>query len=289
VEFVVQPDGSISRIRLNTSSGLSIFDQAAIKAVEKATPLTKLPAGSNEPIVVLCRFGGGRNSNNPLRVCLHPKKVIRLNEEGDRALSEHRYSDAVSIYYDQLGRLEGIDCIDLRKLLASFDGYVDSLKNDPNAARLQLYRELSVDSSYTPARESLNAIIMNMGSNPASFEDRLALARHAKTSGDIEVAIGEYQEALRLQYNDQAHSELFDLQRRIRLEKDIEQWDEFLKAHPDSVQGRLGRGETLQRLNRFDDAEKEYRQALSIDPTCEAARQLLQQLRAPTNGDGSQR
>jgi TonB family protein len=280
VEFVVKMDGSISNLRVGLRSGSAICDQAALKAVTDAVPFGRLPQGAEE--IVRCRFGLNADGAWPSRdsmlsVCLRLKEEAKLTEESDKAMSDHRYLDAVAIQ-DRLLELEGPNCISCRKLLAALDSYAVSLKMNPASARKQLYRALSLDNNFAPARAHLNEIVSSIGIDPVSFTDRVFLARREKEAGELEMACGEYREALRLHHDNVVQSELKLVNRRMDLKIQLDSWKEFLKEHPDSVQGHLGMGQTLERLDLLKEAEKEYRQAMTIDPFSEAAKELLEKL-----------
>lgn len=66
VIFKVHKDGQMSNLRLLVSSGLTIADQAALKAVENAAPFRELPAGAPDDVDIEFTFdynvfnGGGR-------------------------------------------------------------------------------------------------------------------------------------------------------------------------------------------------------------------------------------
>lgn len=54
--FTVHKDGQISNLRLLVSSGLSVSDQAALKAIETAAPLRPLPRGAGESVDIEFTF-----------------------------------------------------------------------------------------------------------------------------------------------------------------------------------------------------------------------------------------
>ncbi len=65
VIFKVHKNGELSNLRLGTSSGAAIADQAALKAVENAAPFRKLPEGAGDDVDIQFTFdynvftGGG--------------------------------------------------------------------------------------------------------------------------------------------------------------------------------------------------------------------------------------
>jgi len=65
VVFKVHRDGQMTNLRMVTSSGLTIADQAALKAVENAAPFRPLPAGAPDDVDIEFTFdynvfnGGG--------------------------------------------------------------------------------------------------------------------------------------------------------------------------------------------------------------------------------------
>lgn len=56
LKFKIRKDGSVYGVKLVTSSGLSIVDQAAITAVKNSSPLPNLPAGSPDEIDIKFNF-----------------------------------------------------------------------------------------------------------------------------------------------------------------------------------------------------------------------------------------
>ena len=67
VKFKLSRTGNVSAIRLEKSSGISIADDAAIAAVEQASPFPSLPPGSPEKVDIRFTFdynifGGGQGT-----------------------------------------------------------------------------------------------------------------------------------------------------------------------------------------------------------------------------------
>jgi len=56
VIFKVMKDGSLSNLRLDHSSGVKIADEAALRAVENASPFKPLPAGSSDNVDIQFTF-----------------------------------------------------------------------------------------------------------------------------------------------------------------------------------------------------------------------------------------
>jgi TonB family protein len=64
VQFKIDHSGSLSNVRIDHSSGSAIADQAALKAVESASPFRPLPAGAPKDVEINFTFdynvfGGG--------------------------------------------------------------------------------------------------------------------------------------------------------------------------------------------------------------------------------------
>jgi TonB family protein len=68
VVFKVHRDGQMSNLRMLVSSGLTIADQAALKAVENAAPFRNLPDGAPDDVDIEFTFdynvfnGGGHGT-----------------------------------------------------------------------------------------------------------------------------------------------------------------------------------------------------------------------------------
>lgn len=56
VRFMIYPDGRLDKLKLWRSSGCSIADEAALKAVVDSAPFKPLPAGVLTPIAVEFKF-----------------------------------------------------------------------------------------------------------------------------------------------------------------------------------------------------------------------------------------
>lgn len=56
VACVIQPDGKVSGIKVLSSSGSKLTDEAAISSIERAAPMRKLPNDRNKPIELRLKF-----------------------------------------------------------------------------------------------------------------------------------------------------------------------------------------------------------------------------------------
>ena len=54
--FKIHSDGTLSHLRLDHSSGLALADNAALKAVENASPFLALPAGAPADVDIQFTF-----------------------------------------------------------------------------------------------------------------------------------------------------------------------------------------------------------------------------------------
>lgn len=71
-----------------------------------------------------------------------------------------------------------------------------------------------------------------------------------------------------------------------KLDQDLESWAKMIQSDPKSVEAYLGHGRVLEQLGRLDEAEKDYKQALSINPTYQPTLDALKKLaerKAPAN------
>jgi Tetratricopeptide repeat. len=72
------------------------------------------------------------------------------------------------------------------------------------------------------------------------------------------------------------YSEKWPHSRRPAYLAQLKEWNEFLKKYPRSIEGHLGRGQTLHRLGSTPEARKDFERALQLDPNSKSVVELLQ-------------
>ncbi|HEY9713522.1 MAG TPA: energy transducer TonB, partial [Chroococcales cyanobacterium] len=65
VTFSIEKSGQVSNVRVASSSGIAIADEAAVKAVENAAPFRPLPPGSPDKIEIEMNFGKNLFAGKP--------------------------------------------------------------------------------------------------------------------------------------------------------------------------------------------------------------------------------
>ena len=128
--------------------------------------------------------------------------VVAKNNEGVNALKSSNYPVAVAAFQACL-KLDPTYKLAKENLAICFNNWGISLQNNPQQAIDKFHKSLFYSPDNSTAVQNLEVTIQNMGKDPRSFKDRVALGKAARLSGDLEGGIVEYAEALKLK-NDPA-------------------------------------------------------------------------------------
>lgn len=125
------------------------------------------------------------------------EKVVQLNNDGVNALKASNYPVAVQAFQACL-KLDPTYKLAKENLAICFNNWGISLQNNPQQAIDKFHKSLFYSPDNATAVQNLEVTIQNLGKDPRSFKDRVALGKAARLSGDLEGGIVEYAEALKL-------------------------------------------------------------------------------------------
>jgi len=207
VRFKVHPNGEISDVGIVTSTGNKQEDEAAILAVQKASPVDPLPAGA--PPVVEVRFTFDRNAGNMMgsdvsmtssaetaAAGADSKRLLALlDNHGIRALNAHEYNVAVE-KFSAAWKLEPKDQTAMEGLSNAFLHI--GLGSSGDEAIAALHSSLFVNPDNVNARDALTQALAAQGTDATKSDARIALATKALDAKHNVDAYVEYKEAMRL-------------------------------------------------------------------------------------------
>ena len=263
----LRPDDALALAGLAYSHGLNGEDEQAAREFRRALELNDKAASPSADVLVL--YGGFlRNSRHPAESIPPLTRALQLNPHSwriyyERALSREQSGDMARAETDALQALEGAgDRRDIRLLLLRiYRALGNSTKAGKQVAAIQKLNNAE-DRYLATAREMRQA---------------LAAGEAAVSKGDCTAAVPPYQQVVRLMPSfyeawfplGVCYSQTGD---RAKAEQAL---TTYLKYQPLSADGHTALGLLYVGLQKSEDARRELRRALDIDPAdTEAATEL---------------
>ena len=175
----------------------------------------------------------------------------------------------------------------MRKFEQAANAFEKRFTADPENATAYLNYGLSNEflGNWEKARMAMRTVVSQ---KPDYVPGHLHLANCLAQVDSIREAIREYELVIKLAgaEEDKYRSELGDAHGRIGVQalidksypKALDYLSKAIKYKPDNSQFHLWRGQTLQNMNKKDDAIKEYKKALELDPGNKEAKKGLEVL-----------
>jgi TonB family protein len=271
LRWQIAPDGTISDLHIDKSSGDPANDKAALDAVASSAPFDPIPKGMPSlPI----EFGFG----NAIRSGLHEVSA------SDQAASHSLYNEAVELINKKqfsiaLDKLEfALDRDPKNTAIASALRYVGAYVSDdtPDGVTL-LYRVLAIDPKQAGALEKLKFFVRAQGQDPGSAQDRLARGQSFLDKKEGEGALVEFTAANSIKANSAPSERLVECYRILAGHRMASKWQTVIKSRRD-VEALCGLGRSYQLSGEFDKAEAFYKEALALDATSDMAKSLMAKL-----------
>lgn len=198
-------------------------------------------------------------------------QVIRLNNDGVNFLKQNNFAAAVKKFEEAL-RLDPTYALARDNLAIAYNNYGISMQNNPQGAIVNFHRSLFYKPGDATGMQNLNVTIQNLGKNPGNFKDRVDLGKEARKAGEVEGAIVEFAEALKLKNDPKLRVELGKLYRvKDQVDKAIEQF-KMASGTPDldldsKVEAFTGLGQAYQAKQDYPNSVAAYREAINLDRT----------------------
>lgn len=211
--------------------------------------------------------------------------VVRANNDGVTALKANNYPVAVENFLKCL-KLDNTYKLAKENLAICYNNWGISLQNSPSQAIEKFHKSLFYSPDNPTAVQNLEVTIQNLGKDPHSFKDRVALGKAARLAGDLEGGIVEFGEALKIkddpalrvelgnalyvkdrvddainQYNIAAKSPSLDPDTKAKVYRSLGQAYQAKKDYPHSVEAY----NTAITLNRTDRETLEANKAVWIE------------------------
>ncbi|MBX9688188.1 MAG: tetratricopeptide repeat protein [Candidatus Obscuribacterales bacterium] len=124
-------------------------------------------------------------------------RVVQLNNDGVNGLKANNYPLAVSKFLECL-KLDPSYKLAKENMAICYNNWGISLQNNPAQAIEKFHKSLFYSPDNPTAVQNLEVTIQNLGKDPKSFKDRVALGKQARLAGDLEGGIVEFAEALKI-------------------------------------------------------------------------------------------
>lgn len=284
VTFCIAHNGEISYLKLKSSCGLASIDRAALDAVRMAAPFAQLPKGAPEKIDVQFTF-----PDNVFGVHSHSKAAGNLPVElttpvmkwitGAReARANKQYDRAITLLDKALG--SDPENGDANELFAQCVAEKTAITKDANATEMSLlYRAVHWNPYSGTIANRINECLKQRGINPSSFDDRLKYARSLKTKGELQPALYEYDQVLKIKDDQAVRTERAEISTAAEGGDLTDRWAKAFQTGGDA-ETHTDLGKAYELAGEDDKAEAEYKRALELDPHCLVAKSFLSSLAA---------
>jgi tetratricopeptide (TPR) repeat protein len=138
------------------------------------------------------------------------EQVVTLNNEGVNALKASNYVLATQKFLACLN-IDPSYKLARENMAICYNNWGISLQNSPAQAIEKFHKSLFYGPDNVTAAQNLEVTIQNMGKDPHSFKDRVALGKAARLAGDLEGGIVEFSEALKIKDDPALRVELGNL------------------------------------------------------------------------------
>lgn len=204
-------------------------------------------------------------------VAANNDQVIRLNNEGVNFLKQNNFAAAVKKFEEAL-RLDPTYALARDNLAIAYNNYGISMQNNPAGAIINFHRSLFYKPGDATGMQNLNVTIQNMGKNPSVFKDRVDLGKEARKAGEVEGAVVEFAEALKLKNDPKLRVELGKLYRvKDQVDNAIQQFKQASSTPDLDIDSRVeaftGLGQAYQAKGDYPNSVAAYREAINLDRT----------------------
>lgn len=198
-------------------------------------------------------------------------QVIRLNNDGVNFLKQNNFAAAVKKFEEAL-KLDPSYGLARENLAIAYNNYGISMQNNPAGAIVNFHRSLYYKPGDATGAQNLEVTIQNLGKNPRKFQDRVDLGRDARKAGEVEGAIVEFSEALKLKDDPKLRVELGKLYRvKDQIDRAIEQFRQASNSKDLDIDSKVeaftGLGQAFQAKQSYPESVAAYREAINLDRT----------------------
>jgi TonB family protein len=204
VTFKVSKDGSLSHLRVGTSSNFPEVDQAGMKAVTDAAPFDPLPPGAM-PVTVGFNFdynvlaknpAVGAAAVNPASNSSEVKTAVALNNAGVKFLSQSQFEAAIDVFLQAL-KVDSGYSIARSNLAIAYNNLAAKQASTPEQAISALCRSLYAAPDNATTHQNLHDTLIKSKNFGGTFADYVRLGDEAAAKHNSLNAYVMYQEALR--------------------------------------------------------------------------------------------
>lgn len=137
-------------------------------------------------------------------------EVIRLNNDGVKALNDKNFPVAIK-YLESAIAMDPDYKLSRQNLAIVYSNLGFQSRHQPRYALRMFHRAMAIDPENLTTRQNLSGMIVLLGREPHSFQDRLEFALEAKLEGDLMSSIIEFQEAEKIKRDEYVENQLQQL------------------------------------------------------------------------------
>lgn len=288
VQFRIHNDGQLSGLKLDTSSGIPLQDHSALDAVTNAAPFAPLPPNSPKSVDIQFTFDYNvfaGSAKNPRHIASQAEieRQQTLFHDAKKFFDENKLAKAE----DNIQKASQITALDDQGEQLYEQILYKRVKTESNLSEQQkidlLYRALHCYPA-DDAAALLDSFITKQGTDPHSFDVRVARARDFAKNKKYDEARYEYKVALKINNDVSIRKEMNRLFVQQATDDLIAKWNWAL-AQASNAENHTGLGKAYETAGNYEKAESEYKTALQIDPYYTMAKDLLASLQARQAAD----
>lgn len=194
-----------------------------------------------------------------------PPAVISLNNEAVKALNSSNFPLAIQKFEAAL-KIDPHYDLARKNLAIAHNNYGLQIRSDTKKALSEFHKALYLDPSNPTTLQNVNGIIIMMGKDPKSYNDRKALGKEAQLSSDFIGALIEYGEACKIKDDPKLRIEMGNIFRvRDENDKAIEQY-QIAARMQDSAEAEVKMGQAYMAKKDVPNAITCFGKALALKP-----------------------
>ncbi len=284
--FSVDLNGKIKNIKNNKPSLRKDYNIAALKAINTVEWLREIPIGMKVDLDVQFTFDYNvysKTPNVPLRPSATDIKSAKTFNQAKDFYRQKNFTSAIDKYQEALK----LDVEDGRTLAENHlsDSYYQlakqNLNSDAKNAAENFRQCLILAPDYDRAEAGFSSALEKLGVNPKSVTDREKLIDEMVANHNYDFALVDCKSLLKISNKEQKErftDKLIQIQRVSRSARAKNNWEDFLKKNPNSVEARIAIVKCLIDMNEKPQAIEILNDVLKQNPHHKQAKDLLDKL-----------
>lgn len=284
--FSIDLNGKIKNIKIDKPSPRKDYNASAIKALNTVEWMRELPLGLKDDIDIQFTFDYNvysKTHRDPPRPNPADINFAKILNQAKAFYRQKNFKSAIDKYQEALK----LDVEDGRTLAENHmsDSYYQlakqNLSSDAKNAAENFRQCLILAPDYDRAEDGLSSALEKLGVNPKSVTDREKLIDKMVADHNYDFALVDCKSLLKVSNKEEKErftDKLIQIQRISRSARAKNNWEEFLKKNPNSLEARIAIAQCLIDMNEKPQAIEQLNDVLKQNPHHKQAKDLLDKL-----------